>query len=251
MKRLLTLLFAVTLALPALAKEEIKYPEINWPQDGMLGTYDRGSLQRGYQVYKQVCSACHAMKQMSYRNLSDLGYTEDQIKTLAAEVTVQDGPDDSGNMFDRPGRPSDHFKAPFANEKAARAANGGAYPKDLSLMVKAREGHADYVHALLIGFEDPPAGFKVPTGMYYNKYFEGHLIGMPSPLSADGLVSYAGGTVATKDQMAKDVTEFLSWASEPELEARKKMGLQVLIFLGVFAVVMYFAKKQVWKGVKH
>jgi len=251
MKHFLALLFAATLALPALAKEEMKYPEVQWPQDGMLGTYDRASLQRGYQVYKQVCSACHAMKQMSYRNLSDLGYTEDQIKSLAAEVTVQDGPDDSGNMFDRPGRPSDHFKAPFANEKAARAANGGAYPKDLSLMVKAREGHADYVHALLIGFEDPPAGFKVPAGMYYNKYFEGHLIGMPSPLSADGLVSYADGTVATKDQMAKDVTEFLSWASEPELETRKKMGLQVLIFLGVFAVVMYFAKKEVWKGIKH
>ncbi len=251
MKRLLIFIFALMLTLPALAHEAAEYPHMDWPQDGLVGTYDRAALQRGYEVYKQVCSACHSMKQLSYRNLSALGYTDAQIKTLAADVTVQDGPNDDGAMFDRPGRPSDHFKSPFANEKAARAANGGAYPKDLSLMVKAREGHADYVYALLTGYADAPADIKVPSGMYYNQAFEGHLIGMPPPLSADGLVTYADGTPATKAQMARDVVQFLSWAAEPELEMRKKMGLQVLIFLGVFAVIMYFVKKQVWKNLKH
>lgn len=251
MTRALAIAFSLALfALPALAHEEIEYPKVDWKQDGMFGTYDRAALQRGFQVYKQVCSNCHAMKQLSYRNLSDLGYTDDQIKAIAADYKVSDGPDDSGNMFDRPARPSDHFKAPFANEKAARAANGGAYPKDLSLMIKAREGHADYVHALLTGFVPAPTGFTVPTGMYYNKYFEGHLIGMPPPLT-DNAVQYADGTPATLDQEAKDVATFLSWAAEPEMETRKKMGLQVLIFLAIFAGIMYAAKRQIWKGVKH
>lgn len=250
MKRITAFLFALVLAMPVFASEGMEYPKVEWPQDGMLGTFDRAALQRGFQVYKQVCSACHSMKQLSYRNLSALGYDEGQLKAIAAEVTVQDGPNDEGNMFERPGRPSDKFKSPFANEKAARAANGGAYPKDLSLMIKARHGHADYVDALLTGYETPPAVVKVPAGMYYNKYFEGHLIGMPPPLS-EGAVQYADGTPATVEQMSKDVTQFLAWAAEPELETRKKMGLQVLIFLGVFTVVMFFAKKQVWRGVKH
>lgn len=251
MKPVFAFLMAFTLALPAMAGgSKIEYPKVDWPQDGMFGTFDRAALQRGFQVYKQVCSACHSMKQLSYRNLSGIGYTDGQIKALAAEVTVQDGPNDDGAMFERPGRPSDRFKSPFANEKAARAANGGAYPKDLSLMIKARHGRSDYVHALLTGYETPPADIKVPTGMYYNKYFEGHLIGMPPPL-AEGAVSYADGTPATVEQMSRDVTQFLAWAAEPELESRKKMGFQVLIFLFAFAAIMYAAKKQVWKDIKH
>jgi ubiquinol-cytochrome c reductase cytochrome c1 subunit len=251
MKRILAFIFALAIALPSFAAEEQTYAPQKWPQQGMTGTFDRAALQRGFQVYKQICSACHAMKQLSYRDLSALGYTDGQVKALAADVTVQDGPDDNGAMFDRPGKPSDHFKSPFPNEKAARAANGGAYPKDLSLMIKAREGHADYVYALLTGYTDPPPGVTVPAGLYYNQAFPGHMIGMPPPLSADGLVTYADGTVATKAQMARDVVQFLSWAAEPELEERKKMGLQVLIFLGVFTIVMWFVKKQIWEGIKH
>jgi len=208
--RALAILFSFALfAAPAFANEGVELPKMEWHQSGPFGTFDRAQLQRGFQVYKQVCAACHSMKQLSYRNLSALGYDEGQIKAIAAEVMVTDGPNDQGEMFERAGRPSDKFKSPFANEQAARAANGGAYPKDLSLMVKARHGREDYVHALLTGYVTPPEEVKVPEGMYYNKYFEGHLIGMPPPLQ-EGVVAYADGTTASVDQMAKDVATFLA-----------------------------------------
>lgn len=249
--RLLAILFAaVVFAAPAMANEGMEYPKVDWHQSGPFGTFDRAQLQRGFQVYKQVCAACHSMKQLSYRNLEALGYDEGQIKAIASEYMVSDGPNDQGEMFERAARPSDKFKSPFANEQAARAANGGALPKDLSLMVKARHGREDYVHALLTGYVEPPEGFNVPEGMHYNQYFEGHLIGMPAPL-VEGAVSYADGTEASVDQMAKDVATFLAWAAEPEMETRKKMGMQVILFLAVFSVVMYLAKKEVWKSIKH
>lgn len=249
--RIISALFALTLfATPAFASgAAVEYPKVEWHQSGPFGTFDRAQLQRGFQVYKQVCAACHSMRQLSYRNLSALGYDEGQIKAIASEYMITDGPNDEGEMFERAGRPSDKFKSPFANEKAARAANGGAYPKDLSLMTKARHGGADYVHALLTGYEEPHGDVTVPEGMHYNKYFEGHLIAMAPPLM-EGSVAYADGTEATVDQMAKDVSAFLAWAAEPEMETRKKMGMQVIIFLAVFSVVMYMAKKAVWKDVK-
>ena len=247
-----TVLFLALLAFAPLAhaNEEIHYPQEKWSFDGPFGTYDRASLQRGFQVYKQVCSACHGLQYLSYRNLVDIGLTELQVKALAAEVTVNDGPNDDGEMFERPGLPSDHFKSPFANEKAARAANGGALPPDLSLIIKARHDGANYVHALLTGYEKPPADIKVNPGQYYNKYFPGHQIGMPPPLNSEGQVTYIDGTKATVDQMSQDVTNFLTWAAEPKMEDRKAMGVKVMLFLIVFAGIMYAVKRKIWKGLK-
>jgi len=245
-------LLALFIAAPhARAEEgEAHAPKQQWSFEGPFGTYDRASVQRGYQVYKQVCSACHSMNYLAYRNLVDIGLNELQVKALAAEVQVKDGPNDDGEMFERPGLPSDHFKAPFANEKAARAANGGAYPPDLSLMVKARHDGANYVYGILTGFEEPPKDFKMNAGMHYNKYFAGHQIAMPQPLVSEGQVSYADGTKATVDQMAYDVTNFLTWAAEPKMEARKQMGVKAILFLVVFAGIMYAVKRKIWRNLE-
>lgn len=219
--------------------------EIDWPQDGPFGHYDRASVQRGFQVFTQVCAACHAAKYFTFRTLEGVGYNEDQIKAIAASFTVTDGPNDAGEMFERPGRPSDHKPKPFANEQQARAANGGAYPLDLSLITKAREDGDNYVYSILIGYEDPPAGFTVPTGMNYNKYFPGHLIGMPPPLN-DDQVAYTDGTKATRAQMAMDVTQFLAWLAEPKMEERKQTGIKVIIFLVILTGLLYAYKRKVW-----
>lgn len=221
-------------------------PQIDWSFNGPFGTFDRAAMQRGFQVYKQVCAACHAMNHLAYRNLAALGYDEAEIKSIAAEATITDGPNDEGDMFERPGKPSDRFKAPFANEKAARAANGGAMPPDLSLIVRARADGSNYVHGILTGYEKAPAGFALNPGMSYNKYFLGHQIAMAAPL-VDGSVTYDDGTVATVDQMARDVSTFLTWASEPVMEQRKQTGIKVLIFLAVFVGLMYLTKRKVWK----
>ena len=212
---------------------------------GIFGTYDRAALARGFQVYKEICSACHSMNLMHYRNLQDIGFSADQVKEIAASVQVTDGPNDAGDMFERPGRPSDTFKPPFANENAARAANNGALPPDLSLIVK---GGADYVDEILTGFGDPPADMKMAQGMYYNKYFPGHQIAMPPPLS-DGAVTYPDRTKATVDQMASDVSNFLAWASEPKLEERHFMGGKSVLFLIVLTVLLYGAKRKIWAAV--
>jgi len=239
---------AVLVAAPAAmaAQSEISLPEVDWSFDGFFGTYDKAQLQRGLQVFREVCSACHALDLVAFRNLSALGYSEAQVKALAAEYQVTDGPNDAGDMFQRPGIPADHFPAPFANEKAARAANGGAYPPNLSLIAKAREGGPTYVHALLNGYRDAPADVQMTEGMYYNLYFPGHQIAMAPPLS-DGQVTYADGTRASVDQMGKDVSAFLMWAAEPHLEQRKQMGMKVLLFLLVFTGLMYAAKRRVWR----
>ena len=225
-------------------------PHRHWHQSDILGTYDKAALQRGFQVYKEVCSACHGMKRLAYRNLSDLGYNEDQIKAIASEYSVMDGPNDEGEMYERPARPSDHFKSPFPNDAAARYANGGALPPDFSLIVKARHHGAGYLAALLTGYEDAPEDAHMMEGMYWNKYFPGHQIAMAPPLST-GMIEYADGTEATVEQMAIDVTTFLSWAAEPHLAARKVMGVKVLIFLLIFAGMMYAVKKKIWRDVEH
>ena len=231
------------------ASSKINYPEQNWSFSGLFGTFDKSSAQRGFQVYREVCSGCHGMRLMSYRNLSALGYNENELKALAAQFEVKDGPNDDGEFFTRPGRPSDKFVSPYENENAGRAANGGAYPPDLSLIVKARPDGANYLHALLIGYEEAPKGVKVPDGMYYNKYYSGNLIAMPQPLYEDG-VDYFDGTKASEKQMAKDVTAFLAWAAEPEMEERKKLGVTVVLFLFIFSLLAYFSMKQVWAPVK-
>lgn len=251
MMRLLLALLLSFFCLQAQANEEapLRAPEGGWPQQGMFGTFDRGALQRGFAVYKQVCAACHSLKLLSYRNLADLGYTEAEIKAIAAEVQVQDGPNDQGDMFERPGRPSDHFKSPFANDEAARAANNGALPPDLSLIIKARHNGPDYVYSLLLGYKDAPADVKLMPGMNYNPVFAGGQIGMPSPLSADDLVTYNDGTKATREQMAKDVVQFLNWAADPHMEERKRIGIRAMLFLLVMAGVLYAAKVQIWRKV--
>lgn len=224
-------------------------PKMQWSFDGPFGKFDRASAQRGFQVYKEVCAACHSMHQLSYRNLAALGYNEAELKAIAAGVTVKDGPNDEGDMFDRPGRPSDKFVAPYANKQAARFANNGAFPADLSLIVKARVGGADYIHALLTGYGTPPEGMTISAGMSYNKYFPGHQIAMPAPLS-EGQVTYGDGTTASVDQMSRDVATFLAWAAEPEMEERKTTGIRVMIFLLVMAGLFYLSKKKLWSGLK-
>lgn len=236
-------------ALPVMAAETVAVPKQSWPHQGVTGTYDKAALQRGFQVYKEVCAACHSMKQLSYRNLEALGYTPDEVKAIAAEYTVIDGPNDDGEMFERTARPSDRFKAPFANDNAARSANGGALPVDLSLVAKSRKGGADYIYALLTGYENPPAGTELLPGMYWNRYFAGHQISMAPPLM-DGQVTYADGTSATVQQAARDLAQFLSFAAEPHMEQRKRMGLKVFLFLLAFTGVMYAVKRKIWSGVE-
>lgn len=223
--------------------------DVSWSWEGPFGSYDRAALQRGLQVYKDVCAGCHGLRLVAYRNLSALGYDEDQVKAFAKQYEVQnEEPNDQGEMFMRPARPSDRFVSPHANEQAARAANNGAFPPDLSLIVKARMHGPDYLYSLLSGYAEPPAGAEAMEGLSYNPYFAGNWIAMPPPLS-EGAVEYGDGTKATVDQMAKDVTSFLAWASMPELEARKSIGLGVLIFLVVLTGLLIAVKKKVWSDV--
>lgn len=224
----------------------VELPDMKWPFDGIFGTYDRASLQRGFQVYTQVCSACHSMDLLSYRNLTALGYTADEVKAIAASHTVHDGPNDEGEMFDRPGLPSDRFVGPFPNKKAAAAANNGALPPDLSLIAKARHGGASYIYGILTGYEEPPAGKTLLSSQHWNKYMPGNVIAMPPPLTTEGQVAYEDGSPQTVDQYAKDVASFLTWAAEPHMEDRKRIGLKVIIFLLVFTGIMYAVKKKVW-----
>jgi len=238
-------------ALPAMAAEShIVLPKQDWSFNGPVGTFDRAAAQRGFQIYKEVCAACHSMNQLHYRNLADLGYNEAEVKAIAAQYNVKDGPNDEGEMFERPARPSDKFAAPFANKNAARAANNGAYPADLSLIVKARAGGADYIYALLTGYGTAPGDMTMASGMNYNKYFPGHQIAMPAPLNSDGQVSYADGTKASIDQMAHDVTTFLAWAAEPEMEDRKRTGIRVILFLAVLSGLFYLSKCKLWSRLK-
>jgi len=234
----------------AVAAETPEMPHRHWSFDGMFGTFDRAAARRGLEVYRNVCAACHSLSFVHYRDLTELGYSADEVKAIAAEQTVTDGPNDQGEMYERPARPSDVFKAPFPNAQAARAANNGALPPDLSLVVEARRGGADYIDGVLTGFEEPPAGVTVPQGMYYNRYFPGHMIAMPPPL-ADGTVTYSDGIKATLPQEASDVVTFLAWTAEPNLEVRRRMGVKVVLFLLVFTGLLYAVKRKVWLDVGH
>ena len=249
MKKILTLLLIIAstpAAFSAGASAELK--QVQWPFDGVTGTFDRPSVQRGFQVYKEVCAACHGLRQVAYRSLADVGFSADEIKAIAAEQTVIDGPNDDGEMFERAARPSDKFVSPFANQKAARASNGGAYPVDLSLIVKARGDGANYLYSLLTGYKDAPEGFDIGN-LHYNEVFPGQKIAMAAPISAAS-VEYEDGTDANLHQIAYDVTNFLQWAAEPEMEQRKRMGIKVLLFMFFFTVFYVYAKKRVWSDVK-
>lgn len=217
----------------------------DWHFSGMFGTYDRAALQRGLKVYREVCSACHSLKRVAYRNLADLGYDEGQIKNIASQATVHAGPNDEGEMFDRPGLPSDHFVSPFPNDNAAKFANNGALPPDLSLIAKARHHGPDHIYGILTGYEAPPAGTALLPGQNWNKAMPGHIIAMAAPLS-DGQVAYEDETPQTVEQYAHDVAQFLTWAADPNMESRKRTGIKVLIFLAVFASVMYGVKRRIW-----
>tara|TARA_B100000282_G_scaffold282200_1_gene244803 strand:- start:2395 stop:3174 length:780 start_codon:yes stop_codon:yes gene_type:complete len=232
--------------------EKIEYLTTDWSFKGLFGKFDRGALQRGYQVYTEVCSSCHSMKYLSYRNLAEKGGPEFSIaeaKAIAASFEVTDGPNDDGEMFTRPGKLSDKFVMPYDNVKAAQAANGGAYPPDMSVLVKARGGGVDYIYSLLQGYEDPPVGMSLDDGVYYNKYMYGKKIKMANQLS-DGLVEYGDGTTASVEQMSKDVTTFLMWAAEPHLESRHQMGFKAIVYLIILTILVYFSMKKIWSRIE-
>jgi ubiquinol-cytochrome c reductase cytochrome c1 subunit len=242
--------FAATLlAAPAIA-QETEMPNQKWSFENPFGTYDLAAAQRGFQIYSQVCANCHSLQYLHYRDLSGIGLDEAQIKAIAAAVTVPAGTDDQGQPKDGPATPASQFRSPFSNDKAARASNNGALPPDLSLIVNAREGGPNYIYGILTGFVDPPAGFKLQDGMYYNKMFTGHQIGMPQPLR-DGTVDYTDGMPNTLDQQAHDVVTFLSWAANPEAVERKQMGVRIVLFLMFMTGLTYAVKRKVWSDVEH
>jgi cytochrome c1 len=277
-RRRIVLAIAIAACLPlfsigrAPAQEAEAPPRLQWSFHGVFGTYDQAQLQRGFRIYREVCSNCHSLKLLAFRNLADPGgpaFTEAQAATIAAGFQVTAGPNDKGEMYQRPGVIADRFPPPFPNDQTARRANGGALPPDMSVLAKARSYEAgfpwfifdaftqyqedgpDYIHAILNGYEDPPpAGVTLPPGAQYNKYFPGHAIGMPKPLS-DGQVEYTDGTPTTVDQYGKDIAAFLMWAAEPKLDERKRLGFQVFIFLIVLSVLLYFTKRRVWHEVHH
>ena len=231
--------------------EEIKIPKYDWTFKGITGTFDRSALQRGYQVYTEVCASCHSMNLLSYRNLGEKGgpeFSVEQVKAIAANFEVTDGPNDDGEMFEREARPSDKFVGPYENDKIARLANNGAYPPDLSLIVKARADGANYLYSLLNGYKEFPDNFEASEGMYYNEFYPGNQIAMPSPLM-DDIVEYSDGTEATQSQIAKDVTSFLAWTAEPELEERKSLGVKTLFFLILITIMLLGVKRKIWKDV--
>jgi cytochrome c1 len=249
MRKFLTSTLAAALlavAAPAMASEGPAVEHQSWSWNGPFGQFDKAQLRRGFQVYREICSNCHSMKLVAYRNLGYLGFNEDEIKAIAAEKQVQDGPNDQGDMYMRPARPSDRLVPPFPNEPAARVANNGALPPDLSLITKARTGGGDYVFAVLTGFRDaPPDGVTIPDGMFYNAAFPGHAIAMPPPIS-DDQVTYADGTKATKEQIAKDAVAYLTWAAEPEMDQRHSLGIKTLIFVFVMTCLFYALKRRIW-----
>jgi len=252
-KLIKTLIFTFIIFLPSssFAAEQIDPIKVNWSFKGLTGKFDRAALQRGFQVYKEVCSSCHSMQYLSYRNLGEPGgpeFSQVEVKAIAASIEIEDGPDSQGEMFIRPGRPSDKFKSPYPNVEASTAANGGAYPPDMSVLVKARPGGANYIYSVLVGYEDPPPNITLDDGVYYNKYMIGNKIKMSAPLS-EGIVEYADGTTASVEQMAKDVTTFLSWAAEPELEQRHKTGIKVIIYLILLTVLVYLSMRKIWSRI--
>ncbi|MBL4617367.1 MAG: cytochrome c1 [Robiginitomaculum sp.] len=251
--------FVAGSAIAAGPKADLK--DVDWSFEGPFGTYDKASAQRGFQVYQEVCAACHSLKYVAFYNLTDKGapfYNPDfpnsnenpVAKAIAKMFTVSDGPDETGDMFDRPGVISDKFPAPFANDMAAMASNGGALPPDLSLMTRARVDGSNYLYSLLVGYKDAPEGVELSSGMSYNPMFSGSKIAMAPPLF-DGSVEYSDGTKASVDQMAKDLTQFLTWAADPKMEQRKATGWAVMLYLLILAILLYGSYRAVWRNVKH
>ena len=230
------------------AEKNTNFIETDWSFEGIFGTFDRASLQRGYQVYQEVCAGCHSVQHLSYRNLSEKGgpeFSVEEAKAIASQFEIEDGPNSEGDMFMRPARLSDKFAKPYPNVQASTTANGGAYPPDMSVLAKARTGGADYIYSLLLGYEEAPMGFELDDGVYYNKYMPGNKIMMSEPI-LDGIVEYSDGTEASKEQIAKDVTNFLVWASEPHLESQHKMGFKTIIYLIILLTLVYMSKQKVW-----
>ena len=225
-----------------------KMPKHEWSFKGVTGTFDKASVQRGYKVYREVCSGCHSMKLLYYRDLIDIGFSEEQVKVIAAEYTVLDGPNDEGEMFERPAKPFDRFVPPYSNDQEARASNNGAYPPDLSVIAKARKYGVDYLYNLLLGYSEPPADFEIGEGMYYNKWIAGNQIAMAAPLD-DEYVDYDDGTENTLSQLSKDVVTFLAWSAEPEMEERKTLGIGVILFFIVLGFLFYLVKIRLWKNI--
>ena len=245
-KHLSLLMISLFLTAPAVgAGGDVKLFKRDWSFNGPFGTFDKAAMQRGFQVYREVCAGCHSMQYIAFRNFADLGYSEAEIKAIAAEYDVEDGPNDDGEMFTRPGIPADRMPSPYPNDNAARAGNGGALPPDLSLIAKARANGPDYLYSLLIGYKEAPAAMDVPDGMYYNDAYPGNLIAMPQPLYGDD-VTYADGADTSIEGSAADLTQFLMWAAEPKMEARKRIGVAVVFFLSIFVVLSVMAKRRVW-----
>ena len=245
------LLILLLTSFTSLFASDKELTKVDWSFKGMTGKFDRSSLQRGYQVYNEICASCHSMDLLSYRNLGEKGGPEfsiDQVKAIAASFEVTDGPDSQGEMFTRPGRPSDKFVSPYPNVQASTAANGGAYPPDMSVLVKARKGGADYIYSVLMGYEEAPQDFELEDGVYYNRYMGGNKIKMAKPL-LEGSVTYADGTETTESQMAIDVTTFLTWASEPHLEARRQIGLKVIMYLIILTILVYLSMRRIWSRI--
>ena len=220
--------------------------EQNWPFHGVFGRFDKASLQRGFKVYREVCAGCHGIRHIAYRDLEDIGFTKDEIKSIASEYELLDGPNDEGEMFTRLAKLSDKFVSPYENVNAARVANNGAYPPDLSLITKARSGGADYLYSLLNGYKEYPENFEASEGMYYNEYYPGNQIAMPAPIE-DDIVEYDDGTEASQSQIARDVTSFLAWTAEPELETRKSLGVKTIFFLILISIMLLGVKRKIWK----
>ena len=236
----------------AFTEETKKLLTTDWSFKGFSGTFDRASLQRGYQVYAEVCASCHSMKYLSYRNLAEKGgpeFSKDQAKAIAGNFEVTDGPDSDGEMFVRSAKLSDKLVKPYKNDQEAMASNGGAYPPDLSLLVKARKGGADYVYSVLLGYEELSSDLTLEDGVYYNAYISGKRIKMPKPLS-NGLIEYNDETEATEQQMAKDVVTFLAWAAEPHLEKRHKIGFKAIIYLLILSIFAYLSMKKLWSRIE-
>ena len=232
------------------AEEDTELHKQDWGFYGLFGKFDNEQVQRGFQVYKEVCSACHSMQYMAFRNLKDLGYSDDQVKTLAATYQIDDGPNDQGDMFKRPGKPSDYLPKPFPNDAFARSANNGALPPDLSVIAKAREGGPDYIYNLLLGYDNPPAGFELMQGMNYNRVFKGHQIAMAKQVN-DGIVTFADGAPNDAAHIAKDVVTFLAWVSDPHLEDRHDTGLRVMLYTLLFTVLAFILKRHIWSRIEH
>ena len=249
LNRIILIIFISTVSFSVHSEEtNTNYVKTNWSFKGIFGTFDRASLQRGYQVYQEVCSGCHSVQHLSYRNLSEKGGPEfsiEEAKAIAAQFEVEDGPNSDGEMFMRPGRLSDKLVKPYPNAEASAAANGGAYPPDMSVLAKARKGGADYIYSLLLGYEEAPSGFELDEGVYYNKYMPGNKIKMTAPLS-DSLIEYSDGTQSTTAQMAKDVTTFLVWVAEPHLESQHRIGFKAFIYLILLLTLVYMSKQKVW-----